>query len=693
MTGKTAELPRVTGALASRRRPTASGLARGSAIALIAGLTGWLAFESGGFFAKSTAIAAIALVVAILLFVMLAARPLAYVSVFGVVGIGALVLLTAWTLVSGAWSEAPTRTLHDYQRTLLYSLTFGLFACLGGSAGNARWLLRSLALALGAATVVGLAARLDPALGEALSARVDERLSWPLGYWNALGLAGALSAIVCLHLSSDLKEARATRVVAAAAVPALATAVFLSLSRGAILAGALGAAALLLLARGRGTPSALVAVVPCAVYAMLEAYGATALTDADAGAGATARAGAAVADAVLFATAGAAALRALGLALDARLQRARLWRPLSPTRSALLVLVAVVAFVGTGAALGLQEPLERQYDAFLETKPQEVEQERDRLAQASANGRIEHWDVGLAAWREAPAIGHGAGTYAREWARLRPITLSVQDAHSLYVETLAELGIVGFGLLAVALLAPLSAMVIRRREDRALWSAALAIYLAWLSRAGIDWDWEMPALTLPVFALAGAACGRATARVDEAQGQRRTTLRLVAGLGVLLLLITPIRVAVSQHHLEEAVTAFGEGRCATTVTRALAAAEVLGTHPAPFELLGFCDVRAGRSQLGVRMLEAAVRREPGSWELHYGLALVRGAAGRDPRPALRRARDLNPRELRITVALERLASDNPAQWRRVARRLPLIVPPADRPENEKGRPRKGAPSA
>jgi hypothetical protein len=63
---------------------------------------------------------------------------------------------------------------------------------------------------------------------------------------------------------------------------------------------------------------------------------------------------------------------------------------------------------------------------------------------------------------------------------------------------------------------------------------------------------------------------------------------------------------------------------------------VFGSRPDVYELIGYCDVRLGRPDLAERMLSAAVQREPRSWELYYGLALIRGAAGRDPRPSCAR---------------------------------------------------------
>ncbi len=80
-----------------------------------------------------------------------------------------------------------------------------------------------------------------------------------------------------------------------------------------------------------------------------------------------------------------------------------------------------------------------------------------RLFDASSNGRIDLWRT---AWNDArrhPLAGSGAGSYAAEWARERPIEFDSTNAHMLYLETLAELGPIGLGLLVAALGAPLVA--------------------------------------------------------------------------------------------------------------------------------------------------------------------------------------------------------------------------------------------
>ena len=98
----------------------------------------------------------------------------------------------------------------------------------------------------------------------------------------------------------------------------------------------------------------------------------------------------------------------------------------------------------------------------------------------------------------------GSGGFGTEWLRRREVPERVRDAHSLYVETLAELGVVGFGLLGSLFAA--AGWCGRRAYalDPAAAAGPAAAVLAWASHAAVDWDWEMPALTLVAIVLAGA---------------------------------------------------------------------------------------------------------------------------------------------------------------------------------------------
>ncbi|HEY8866363.1 MAG TPA: tetratricopeptide repeat protein, partial [Solirubrobacteraceae bacterium] len=218
---------------------------------------------------------------------------------------------------------------------------------------------------------------------------------------------------------------------------------------------------------------------------------------------------------------------------------------------------------------------------------------------------------------------------------------------------------------------------------RAVYAAILAATLTWALRAGVDWDWEMPVVTLWVFALGGAvlaspAAAPSAAGEDAEPARRRRPqarlLRVVAGLGCLLLAVTPARVAISQKHVNESVSAFRHNDCGRAVSGALDSISAIGARPEPFEILGYCDVRLGAPALAVTAFERAVRRDPNNWELRYGLALARAADGRDPRAQARIALRLNPREPLAHDAVRAFRTRAPAQWRRRAlmARLPRI---------------------
>ena len=142
---------------------------------------------------------------------------------------------------------------------------------------------------------------------------------------------------------------------------------------------------------------------------------------------------------------------------------------------------------------------------------------------------------------------------------------------------------------------------------------------------------------------------------------------------ILAIAITPALIYLSQNHLNRSVRSLDRGDCPAAIDQALAATSVLSLRPEPFEILGYCDVRLGRPQLAVRAMEEAVERDPKAWQLRYGLALVRAAAGRDPRPAARSALRLNPLSPLTEDAVKRFRTSDPRKWKRRAlgARLPI----------------------
>ena len=122
------------------------------------------------------------------------------------------------------------------------------------------------------------------------------------------------------------------------------------------------------------------------------------------------------------------------------------------------------------------------------------------LGSRSYGDRPSYWRVAWDDYQDNPVLGSGAGTYFLAWGEtVAPSGGTALDAHNLYLESLAELGPVGLGLIAAALCMPLYAL---RRGG--LTSVAGAGYLALLAHAGVDWDWEMPAVMLSGLGCAAA---------------------------------------------------------------------------------------------------------------------------------------------------------------------------------------------
>ncbi len=149
--------------------------------------------------------------------------------------------------------------------------------------------------------------------------------------------------------------------------------------------------------------------------------------------------------------------------------------------------------------------------------------------------------------------------------------------------------------------------------------------------------------------------------------------RIGAALGCLLLAVTPALAALSQARLDESVAAFRRGDCTRTADAALASISFLSVRPQPFELLAYCDVRAGFPQLAVAAMGEALVRDPENWEYQYGLALVRASAGLDPRPQARAAAYLNPLNPLAQEAVRAFDTADPERWERRASeaRLPI----------------------
>lgn len=487
-----------------------------AAIGLIAGVLVLLAFASGGYFPAATAAGGAASFVGLGL-LLLVRPPRGGLPARALVALGALAGLAAWSAISAGWSPVPDTPLLDMQRTMLYLALFalGLLAAEGGGARGAGVLVWTL---LGVIVIVcgaGLLSRLEPGIVHAapvLAGVADTRLSYPLGYWNALGALATIGAVLAIGLSADPRAPRVARAPAAGAAVGLLVAMYLSLSRGAWLAFLAGLVALIVLSRHRWTLLASLAVVGCGTVAALIAprllsIGSTVSTDA--GFPTRRDDGVTIAIAVIMGLVAAAQARIAGIVLapGTRVAAVRAWRLALAGAGAVIVVVVLAGLlvrngagdrVTSAAVSDTSSFVSRQWDDFLSPAPAPVDQGTARLL-STTGSRGDTYRVALDGFAAQPLRGEGAGSFEVRFMRTRHVVEKLRDAHSLPLQTLSELGLVGFALLlafvgavAVALARAVGGRGALRRSQSAAVGAA---FVVWLVHACLDWDWEMPALT------------------------------------------------------------------------------------------------------------------------------------------------------------------------------------------------------
>jgi O-antigen ligase len=396
----------------------------------------------------------------------------------------AAVGLLVWTALSATWSSRTSQSILEARRSLLYAAVVLALVLLARQGAT-----RVLVLA----TCGGTAGLVTYALVRyLLSTRHYDTfegysLNQPLGYANAVGILAAIATLLALGVAEQ--ERGKLRLVAAATVPPLVLALTLTASDASWLALGAGTA---LIAVMLPDPQRLLVVlaavaIPSAALIVLgKVSDITAVVT-------TPRIGGAVI--FLAALVGAAA----AAATLAHVRRVHVRAPHNLRRAILTVTVvlALGGAVAVAAHAGATEPRRSYYSV---------------------------------AWHEYtahPVLGSGAGTYGFAWARSgKELEFGgALDAHSIYLETLAELGPIGLGLMLLLLLIPFRALRVARTPYVA---AAFGGYVAFLIHAGLDWDWELPAIVVAALACGTAALAALPATSTPLDRRRRFALVVVA---------------------------------------------------------------------------------------------------------------------------------------------------------------------
>ena len=624
--------------------------------AAVGSLAFLLAYDRGGFALSARATTAIVAWWAVLLGIGLGVWPRARVPRAAWIVAGLLAAFAVWTFASIWWAKSPEEAFVEFNRGTMYFAIL-LIAVFAGTRGNMRRWADGLAGAVAAIAVVALVSRLFPSTFSlqgfpTFLPGAATRLSFPIGYWNGLGIFVGFAYPLWLGLV--LRATRWwTRVLALMPFPSLAAVVYLTSSRGGVAAACVGAIVFLatttrrwkavgaLLASAGGSAAAISVLLPRHE-----------LVDGPLRSHEAALQGHESFFLIVAVSFGAGVLYAVGHRVFAGLSP-------SPVFGRALLAAVLLALVATAFA---GHPAER-FETFKQlpgpTSSGETGFVRSHLLSGSGSGRWQFWTAALHEWESAPVVGRGAGSYQAWWAEHASFSYFVRNAHSLYLEVLGELGVVGFLLLGATFayggIVAVRNTLRRAGDERLVAASLLGVVFAFYVGAGIDWIWQLTALSAIGLVSLGLLIGPAGSSVElrpirgEQTGRGARLPRFAVGATVLALgwvvMCAQAIPWLTDLQIKASAAAVDQNEGTSALRHALDAKNLQPWAASPYLQLALVqeqlrDLKAARMWIG-----EAIERNPIDWRLWLVSARIETKANdiSAARRSLRRAKALNPR--------------------------------------------------
>jgi O-Antigen ligase len=607
------------------------------------------AVNGGGSSANARSVAAILVWWAILTGVAFSVGPRARVPRAAVVCAALLLAFAVLAGISSGWAPSAERAFGELDRLLLYSGLL-LLPVLFTRAGEAwRW-ADGMAAATAVIALAAVGQRCFPGIFPAdhladVLPNAATRLSYPLGYWNGLAIFVGLGVPLLLRAAVSARHA-AVRALAIAPIPVIAGTMYLSSSRGGVAVGVVAALVFVVLS-GRVRAALALAVAgigSAAAIAVLNAR--PLLVDGPFDTSKAESQGLAAALLILAICAVCAVAYAALTAVASERSR---------VPSLVWVLVAIALVVGIVAA----DPGKR-IDDFkappqAQTLPGGIPVDT-HLSSGNGSGRWQFWSAALDQFSDQPVTGGGAGSYEPWWAQHGDLDWFVRNAHSLWLETLGELGVIGFLLLAGAFVVALFAGARRLSGDRTTVAALLAVVVGFVAGSALDWVWQLPAVAALAMLAIGLLVGPATASATEARATDpppvRFGTRAAIVLGAWAILCSQALLFLTTREVDASQKAAARGDLAGAVERARSAESIEPWAASPRLQLALVHEEAGDLPRARGEIAAAIERDSEDWRLQVVASRLALKSGDVPaaRRFLVRARELNPRSRLLRAA-------------------------------------------
>jgi hypothetical protein len=605
----------------------------------------YLGLEGGGYDPILRDQLGIAVWWGVLLGLAVGALPLNRLGAGSWIALGLLAAYVAWVALSASWSTTAEGTFADLGRVATYLGIFALALSIRGKKG-ARRMIGAVGSAIVVISVVALLSRLHPAwFPEAREtvkflSDVQSRLAYPLGYWNGVATLAAIGLPLMFYLATSARQI-AVQALAAASIPALVLTIYFTFSRGGTAAAIFGVLVFFALAHDR-LPKAATGLTAFAGAAILiAAAGQRDALDSGLATPLAHTQGDELLATTIVVCAGVGLIQA-GLALLLRHGRRPAWTEPSRRTSMSILAGAVLVAIVVVLSLGASGKVSGAWSEFKEAKS--TAQTSARFGSFSSNGRWPYWKAALKENSTSPLDGRGSGSFEAWWAQ-HGTGGFVHDAHSLYFETLGELGIVGLALL-VAFLGWVLVAGSRRwrsaaREKRTQLGAALATCAAFCLAAAVDWVWELAVIPIAFLLIASVL-------VSAGERRRRTPVPVavrvggvIAATAALVAIAIPLGAAGS---LQDSQAAARRGDLGAALSDARAARGIEGFASLPLLQEAVLLESEGNLTQAAAAAMVATEREPDQWRAWVIRSRIDAESGRakESLSAYRRARVLNP---------------------------------------------------
>jgi hypothetical protein len=521
--------------------------------------------------------------------------------------------LAAWTALSMLWTPARDLALDYAQRDFLYAFAFAAGVALTAALRQRMSFSLVPFFGAGAIVVTVLVVKVLTATDVERLVDIDGTLDFPFGYRNANAGFFTMLAFGSMPLIARAKSPLQLRIGAAGLAAASLALVAISQSRGSVLGALAGIVVLLLCSTRRGWALMALGIVILPV-ALLFPF----LLDPYEAAGTSAALGELQSGVVASLVAGliAAALAAAAISLERRGAGIALPRPSRRQAAAASVggLVAAIAIFTALVGNPVSE-IDAQISKVSSSDPSYGEVSGSRFTYGGGLNRLDFWDVAIGQAAGSPLTGEGAGSFRPTYLVEGDGSEAPRNAHSLPLEVLGELGVVGLLLLCAGFAAATVAALRSRRlgpEAALLSSVALVVAAVALAQAAVDWSWYFGGQIAPVFALLGAAAAPSALAFEPLS--RRVRRGVVVAAGVLSLVALP--TFISERLTLDAAEGWrtdAEGAYGALAT----AADLNPLADAPLLVEAQIARESGDAPRALVALEEAERREPDDWQSYY----------------------------------------------------------------------------